>query len=70
MAKEKYHHEEHERHKEKMIQGKPRGLVRDYPITYRRRLESPCSINPDSTLISHRFDRLTALRFSKGRNLP
>jgi hypothetical protein len=28
------------------------------------------SFNPDPKLISHRFDRLTALRFSKGINLP
>jgi len=28
------------------------------------------TVNPDPKLISHRFDRLTALRFSKGRNLP
>ena len=27
-------------------------------------------VNPDPTLISPRFDRLTALRFSKRRNFP
>jgi hypothetical protein len=27
-------------------------------------------VSPDPKLISHRFDRLPALRFSKGRNLP
>jgi hypothetical protein len=32
-------------------------------------MDKMASINPDPKLISHRFDRLTALRFSKGRNL-
>ena len=39
-------------------------------VCWRRQDVTEVSFNPDPKLISHRFDRLTALRFSKGRNLP
>ena len=34
-----------------------------------RNLREYFKVNPDPKLISHRFDRLPALRFPKGRNL-